>query len=52
MHPHFSRDVSQYDMAIIQLDPKHGVRKRLRYRALDFNNVFFCHVLLCSFLIS
>lgn len=52
MHPHFPRDVSQYDMAIIQLDPKHGVRKRLRYRALDFNNVFFCHVLLYSFLIT
>ena len=28
MHPHFSRDVSQYDMAIIQLDPKHRIRKR------------------------
>lgn len=52
MHPHFPRDVSQYDMAIIQLDPKHGVRERLRYRALDFNNVFFCHVLLDSFLIT
>jgi hypothetical protein len=52
MHPHFPRDVSQYDMAIIQLDPKHGIRKRLRYRALDFNNVFFCHVLLYSFLIT
>lgn len=52
MHPHFPRDVSQYDMAIIQLDPKHGVRERLRYRALDFNNVFFCHVLLYSFLIT
>jgi len=52
MHPHFSRDVSQYDMAIVQLDPKHGVRERLRYRALDFNNVFFCHVLLYSSLLT
>ena len=50
MHPHFPRDMSQYDMAIIKLDPKHGVRKRLRHRALNFNNVFFCHVLLYSFL--
>ncbi len=50
MHPHLSRDMSQYDMAIIQLDPKHSVRKRLCYRALDFNDVFFCHVLLYSFL--
>jgi hypothetical protein len=39
-------------VAIIQLDPKHGVGERLRYRALDFNNVFFCHVLLYSFLIT
>ncbi len=52
MHPHFPRDVSQYDMAVIQLDPKHSVRKRLYYRALDFNNVFFCHVLLYSFLMN
>lgn len=51
MHPHFSRDMSQYDMAIIQFDPKHGVRKCLRYRPLDFNDVFFCHVLRYSFLI-
>lgn len=50
MHPHFPRDVSQYDMAIIQLDPEHGVGKRLCHRALNLNNVFFCHVLLCSFL--
>ena len=50
MHPHFPRDVSQYDMAIIQLDSKHGVRKRFRDRTLDFDNVFFCHVLLYSFL--
>ena len=48
MHPHFSRDVSQYDMPIIQLDSKHGIRKRFRYRALDFNNVFFCHFRLFS----
>ncbi len=48
MHPHFPRDVSQYDMAIVQLDPEHGVRKRLRYRALDFNNVFFCHAFCIS----
>lgn len=52
MHPHFPRDVSQYDMAIIQLDPKHSVGKRLRHQALDFNNVFFCHVLLYSFLMN
>lgn len=52
MHPHFPRDMSQYDMAIIKFDSKHGIRKRLRDRALDFNNVFFCHVLLYSFLMN
>ncbi len=32
-------------MAIIQLDPKHGIGKRFRHRTLDLNNVFFRHVL-------
>lgn len=36
-------------MAVIELDAKHGVRKRLSYRALDFNNIFFCHVLTVFF---
>lgn len=48
MHPHFPRDMSQYDMAVFEFHPKHGVGKRLRDRALNFNNVFFCHVVLYS----
>lgn len=50
MHPHFPRNMSQYDMAIIEPDSKHGIGERFRYRPLHFDNVFLCHVVSCSFL--
>jgi len=43
MHAHFPRNVSQYSMSIVQLDPKHGVRQGFLNRALDFDHVFLCH---------
>lgn len=50
MHPHFPRDMRQYDMAVVEFYAKHGIRKRFRDGPLNFDNIFFRHVVLYSFL--
>src|SRR3972149_9238888 len=35
VHSHLSRDVREYHVTVLQLDPEHGVRQWLDYRALD-----------------
>src|ERR1700720_3854665 len=39
--PHFSRDMGQHLMLVLELHSKHGVRKRLDYGRHHFNGVFF-----------
>src|SRR3954471_24822772 len=43
VHPHLSRDMAQYHMAVFQLDPERCVRQRFQDLALHLNNVFFGH---------
>ena len=43
MHPHFSRDMGQYLMTIIQLNSEHGVRQRLGHRPLYLDHILFRH---------
>ena len=41
MHAHFSRNVSQYLVAILQFYLEHGVGQWLHYLAFYFNYLFF-----------
>ncbi len=41
VHSHLAADVREDLMPVLQLDPKHGVRKRLGDGALEDNRVFF-----------
>ncbi len=43
MHAHFSRNVSQYLVAILQFYLEHGVGQWLHYLAFYFNYFFFGH---------
>src|SRR3990170_2138905 len=40
MHPHLSRDVSEYLVTVVELDAKHRVGQRLGDGALDLNALF------------
>src|SRR6266545_4880918 len=39
VHSHLSRDMGQDLVAIVKLDPEHGVRQRLHYRPLDLDGI-------------
>ncbi len=39
--PHLSRDMAQYVMTILELDPEHGVRERLGDGAFEHDRIFF-----------
>src|SRR5690606_16961206 len=41
VHAHLSRDVGQHLVAVLELDPEHGVRERLDDRSLENDRVFF-----------
>ena len=43
MHPHFSRDVSQHFMAVVQTHLEHGVWKRVDYDSVNRYVALFCH---------
>src|SRR3954467_12391008 len=40
VHAHLSGDVGQYLVAVLELDPEHGVRQRLDDRPLEDDRVF------------
>jgi hypothetical protein len=40
VHPHFSGDVGQHLVAIIEFDPKHRVRERFDNRSFEDDRVF------------
>ncbi len=50
MHPHLARYMGQDDMSILELHPKHRIWQGFRHGSLYFDNIFFGHVLLRSFL--
>src|SRR5436190_24173752 len=41
VHAHLPGDVGQHLVAVLELDPEHGVRERLGHRALEHDRVFF-----------
>ena len=41
VHPHLSADVREHFMAVLELDPEHGVRERLGDGALEDDRIFF-----------
>jgi hypothetical protein len=41
VHPHFSGDVGQYFVPVLQFNPEHCVGKGLRYGAFQHDRVFF-----------
>jgi hypothetical protein len=46
VHSHFPRDGCQYFVAIFQLYPEHGIRKRFYDRTILFNKGLFRHIFL------
>jgi hypothetical protein len=50
MHPHLARYMGQDDMSIFELHPKHRIRQSFCHGTLYFDNIFFGHVFLRSFL--
>jgi hypothetical protein len=40
VHPHLAGNVSQYFVAVVEFDPKHGVGKGFYYLSLNLNSVF------------
>ena len=40
VHPHLSRDVGEYLVAVLQFHPEHGVRQGFDDRALQYDRVF------------
>ena len=40
MHAHLPGDVGQHLVAVLELDPEHGVRQRLDDRSLENDRVF------------
>ncbi len=43
MHPHLSRNVTQYNMAIFQLDPEGCIRKVFENLPLHLDVIFLRH---------
>src|SRR5690606_26233074 len=43
MLAHLAGDVSGHDMAVLQLDPEHGIGQGLDDFALHLDRLFFCH---------
>lgn len=47
VHPHLARNMSQYLVAVLEFNPKHGVRKGLENRTFKLDYIFFGQQ--CSF---
>jgi hypothetical protein len=43
MHTHLTRDMSEHDVAVLELDSEHSIRQRLYDRAFKFDRIFFSH---------
>ena len=44
MHPHLAGNMGQNSMAILELDPEHGIRQSLNNNSFDFNCLFLSHI--------
>jgi hypothetical protein len=44
VHAHLARDMGQNLMTILELDLEHSIGKRLDYRALKLNRIFFAQL--------
>ena len=49
VHAHLSRDMSEYDMAVFELDPKGRVGEVLLHLALHLDHVLLRHSCVLSF---
>ena len=52
VHPHLTRYVCQYFMAILHFHPEHSIRECFKHRALYLYGIFFCHILTISLSVS